>query len=64
MRISVQRESCQGHARCAALCPELFGLDDLGFALEKHRQTVPVELEAKARRAAAGCPELAITTEP
>ena len=28
MKVKVDRERCQGHARCAALAPELFALDD------------------------------------
>lgn len=62
MKVSVDNDLCQGHARCNALAPEIFALDDLGFcALES--TVVPVELEAAARTGADACPERAITIE-
>lgn len=33
-KVKVDRERCQGHARCAVLAPELFSLDALGNAQE------------------------------
>jgi ferredoxin len=60
MRIQVDRELCQGHARCYALAPELFELDDIGHAFER-RSEVPIELEDKARQATQSCPERAIS---
>ena len=32
MRVHVDPEKCQGHNRCYALAPELFDVDDLGYA--------------------------------
>ena len=60
MRVSVDEDRCQGHARCWSICPEVFELDDEGHAVVVQSE-VPVELEAKAREAADNCPELAIT---
>jgi len=60
LRVRVDRERCQGHARCAALAPELFALDELGNAREIGDGKVPSELERKARLAEANCPEVAI----
>lgn len=60
MKVRVDRERCQGHARCAALAPELFVLDDLGNAWEAGDGTVPPALIDKAYLAKANCPELAI----
>ncbi len=60
MRVRVDRERCQGHARCFALAPELFELDELGNARERGNGVVAAELEDKARLAQANCPELAI----
>ena len=60
MRVSVDEDRCQGHARCWSICPEVFGLDDEGHAVVVQPE-VPAELEAKAREAADNCPELAIT---
>ena len=60
MRVSVDEDRCQGHARCWSICPEVFELDDEGHAVVVQPE-VPAELEAKAREAADNCPELAIT---
>ncbi len=60
VRVRVDRERCQGHARCAALAPELFGLDQFGNGHELGYGTVTVALEAKARLAQTNCPEFAI----
>ena len=59
-RIRVDRDRCQGHARCAALAPDLFKLDALGNAQEVGDGTVPEALIEKAYLAKANCPELAI----
>lgn len=60
MRVHVDQEKCQGHNRCYALAPELFDVDDLGYATEIGDGTVPAELEDKARLAVSNCPEHAI----
>lgn len=60
MRVHVDSEKCQGHNRCYAIAPELFDVDDLGYATEVGDGTVPAGMEEKARLAAANCPELAI----
>ena len=60
MKVKVDRERCQGHARCYALAPELFVLDELGNAREVGDGSVPAGLEGKADLARANCPELAI----
>ena len=57
--IRVDSEKCQGHARCKALAPELFVLDDYGFA-QPAGAHVPPELVDKAYIAQANCPEAAI----
>jgi ferredoxin len=60
LRIHVDQEKCQGHARCKALAPELFNLDEFGNAHEVGDGAVPDELEDKAWLAKANCPEFAI----
>ncbi|CAN5687131.1 N/A [soil metagenome] len=60
MKISFDRDSCQGHNRCYLLAPELFDVDDDGYAVLLVDGTVPVELEPKAQLAADNCPEYAI----
>ena len=34
LKIRVDQDKCQGHARCKALAPELFDLDEFGNAHE------------------------------
>jgi ferredoxin len=60
LKVRVDRERCQGHARCFALAPELLELDALGNGRERGDGVVAAPLEAKARLAQANCPELAI----
>lgn len=61
MKVSVDSDKCQGHNRCYSLAPELFDVDDLGFATAVGDGIVPAELVDKAKRAVANCPEYAIT---
>ena len=63
MKITVDSEKCQGHNRCYSLAPELFDVDDYGYATEIGDGTVPEGMEDKARLAVANCPEFAITIE-
>ena len=37
MRIRVDPEKCQGHARCKSLAPKLFELDEFGKCLRRQR---------------------------
>ncbi len=60
MRVHVDADKCQGHNRCYAIAPELFDVDDLGYAHELDDGVVPPGMEEKARLAVANCPELAI----
>ncbi|GAB1715600.1 MAG: putative ferredoxin [Nitrobacter sp.] len=60
LRIHVDPDKCQGHARCKSLAPELFELDEMGNGREIGDGIVPAGLEDKARLAQANCPEIAI----
>jgi ferredoxin len=60
LRVRVNRARCQGHARCAALAPELFEIDSVGDASEIGDGVVPPQLFDKAYLARANCPEFAI----
>ena len=51
---------CQGHNRCVIFAPEVFDVDDYGFATVRQGEDVPAELAEKTLTAAANCPELAI----
>jgi ferredoxin len=59
VKIRIDPEKCQGHARCYALAPELFAVDDYGQA-SVIVDEVPSELEERADLAVANCPEYAI----
>jgi ferredoxin len=61
VKIRVDPDKCQGHARCYSLAPELFDVDDYGFSTVKGDGTVPPELVEKAELAIANCPEFAIS---
>ena len=60
LKIRVDQDKCQGHARCKSLAPELFELDEFGNAHEIGDGTVPDALVDKAYLAKSNCPELAI----
>jgi len=60
LKIRVDQDKCQGHARCKSLAPELFDLDEFGNAHEVGDGSVPAGLEDKAWLAQTNCPEIAI----
>jgi ferredoxin len=41
LKVHVDQEKCQGHARCKSLAPELFELDEFGNAHEIGDGSVP-----------------------
>jgi ferredoxin len=61
VQLHVDNSKCQGHARCNAVAPEVFVLDDLGYVATASGEIVPA-LEATARKGASACPEHALTT--
>ena len=61
VRIRVDPDACQGHARCVSLAPKLFDVDDYGSSTARNEGRVPPELEAQAHLAIANCPEFAIS---
>lgn len=63
VRVRVNPDRCQGHNRCYALVPRVFDVDDFGQARVVGDGVVPAELEERVRRAAANCPEFAITID-
>ncbi len=60
MRIRIDPDKCQGHARCFAILPELIDVDDYGTSSVIGDGTVPGPLVERARLAIANCPEFAI----
>lgn len=59
MKIRVTDGRCTGHARCAAVAPDVYTLDDDGF-LAMPETEIPADREPIARRGARACPERAI----
>ncbi|WP_202842564.1 ferredoxin [Luteimonas saliphila] len=62
MKVRVEHLRCQGHARCHALAPDLFDLDDSGY-VRPGDIVVPAGQEALAQRAVRACPERALAIE-
>ena len=59
MKIRIDKARCVGNARCWAVAPELYPLDDEGYiAIEGF--DVPAGQEAVAKRGARACPERVI----
>jgi ferredoxin len=59
MKVRIDTSKCTGHAQCAANGPDLFDLDEDGYALALDGD-VPAHLEGQARAGADACPERAI----
>lgn len=60
MKVVVSAEACQGHNRCAEICPEVFAIDRLGFAVARSGEVLP-ELTPRVLKAVENCPERAIS---
>ena len=56
MKVIARKEVCAGHARCAALAPEVFELDSDGYIAFEEKNVEPI-FEQKAERAVRSCPE-------
>jgi ferredoxin len=62
MKIRIDKAACAGNARCAAVAPELFPLDENGY-IGVTEIDVPPGQETLARRGARACPERIIVVE-
>jgi ferredoxin len=60
MRITVNKGLCSGHARCNAVAPDVYPLDECGYSAIESIQ-VASAAERAAREGAEVCPERAIT---
>ena len=58
MRVRINDGACHGHQMCAIAAPEVFGSDEFGNARLLIEGEIPVELEAKARRAEGNSPSV------
>ena len=61
--VAVDLPKCCGYKLCAEICPEVYKLDEQGFAYVDSDR-VPLGLEAKAKEGADICPERAIYVGP
>jgi ferredoxin len=61
--VQVNLAKCCGYTTCADVCPEIFKLDDDGFAYVEDDR-VPLGLEQRAKAGADVCPERAIYVGP
>ena len=63
MRIKLDRPRCDGFGVCGLHAPEVFSLDEWGYAtLVDRTGAVPARHEPQVRKALASCPVQAITT--
>lgn len=62
MKALIDMTKCSGHARCYQVDPDLFDIDDSGYALRPEFE-IPADAEDRARDSAAACPERAITLQ-
>jgi len=60
MKVKADNRLCSGHARCAAVAPEIFTLDDNGYIGFTEKEITPEQLPL-ARRGVRACPERALT---
>ena len=62
MRVAVDDDVCGGHGVCTMLCPEVFVLEDAGYARATVGE-VPAEQEPAVREAQVRCPTRAIRVD-
>ena len=62
MKVRVNVAGCVGHARCAAVAPDVYELDDNGFNVTPEKD-VDEALRPQAIRGMRACPERIITID-
>ena len=62
IKVKVNVGGCVGHARCEAVAPEVYKLDDNGFNTTPCK-IIDKTLKAQEVRGARSCPEQIITVE-
>lgn len=60
LQVSVDPARCQGHARCLVFAPDVFDVDDEGYAFVPGERSRHDELTPEIEKAVANCPERAI----
>jgi ferredoxin len=62
LRVIVDRTRCCGYGLCAAICPEVYKLDEGGLVYVDS-DLIPAGLEESAREGAVACPAEALVVE-
>ena len=62
MKVKVDKDACIGCGACAAICDEVFEINDEGLSVAKVEE-VKEELQDEVRDAADSCPTAAIEVE-
>jgi ferredoxin len=60
MKIQIDSTKCDAYGLCAEAAPQLFELDDFGYATATNDGVVPGSDEAAAQQAISECPVSAI----
>jgi ferredoxin len=63
MRVHIDPAKCEGFGPCADAAPEIFQLDEWGYAMTLNDGVVPQGLEEAAQRAVDACPVGAISIQ-
>lgn len=63
LRIVADRSRCCGYGLCAAICPQIYKIDEGGLVFLES-EFVSQEFETEAREGAAACPAEALLIEP
>lgn len=61
MKVRVDLDICQGHARCQEICPEVFATDDVEGKCVILTEDVPSQHAGDALLAVRNCPEGALS---
>jgi ferredoxin len=61
MKVKVSKALCEGFGTCGTHAPDVFKLDEWGYASVEGDGTVPPGQEAQVKRAIIDCPVHAIT---
>lgn len=63
MKVYVDMTKCTGFGTCADVAPDVFEIDEFGYALLLHKGSLPVAFERQARDASRKCGACAIRIE-
>ncbi|PXY17418.1 ferredoxin [Prauserella muralis] len=63
MKISVEKDRCEGHGQCHIVDPDLFPLDEDGYSNVGQGRKVPVGEENQASIGVSACPVAALSID-